>query len=295
LNYLERLGFDADAKVVVVHVDDVGVCTAANRGWQRVSRDAASSGSVMVPCSGFRELIDCIRGEADVDLGVHLTLNCEYASDRWAPLRDDVPSLTAPDGGMWRTSAETIQHARPDEVERELRSQIEVALEAGLDVTHIDAHMGTVFHLNFVEIYIALAREFQVPMFLPRVDRARLLEVGMPDAIERYVRMLDAASADGFPLFDHFDTDSLHFPAGTGESHNRQRLSRLGPGLSYLITHCAELTQEFDGLSSGAQRAEECEIYANGVMSGFMREQGIRTLGMRPLRDQLRAHWGQRS
>jgi len=289
---LESLGFAPAARVVVIHVDDVGLCSAANQGWLRASTGAATCGSVMVPCSGFEELVEQTRGDHDADLGIHLTLNCEYEIDRWRPLRDDVPSLCAPDGGMWRTSAETIEHAATDEVERELRAQIERALEHGIDVTHIDAHMGTVFHLRFVEIYLRLAREFAVPMFLPRIERARLLALGMPDAIDRYVALIQAAADEGFPTFDHFDTDSLHFPPGTGLEHNLARLRRLGPGLSYLITHCCEATDAFGGLSGGAQRAEECDIYAAPAMQEFLAREDIQTTGMRPLRDWLRRRIG---
>lgn len=288
MSLLESLGFERDARVVVIHVDDVGVCSAANRGWQRAVRGAATCGSVMVPCPGFDALVEQYAEDPRVDLGVHLTLNCEYTRDRWRPLRDDVPSLVAPDGGMWHTTQETAAHADPEEVERELRTQIERALERGIDVTHIDAHMGTALHLRFVDAYLRLGREFQLPMFLPRIDRAQLHASGMPDALAEYVERIDAAGAAGFPIFDHFDSDSLHFEPGTGLEHNRGRLRRLGPGLSYLITHCSEPTDAFGGLSGGPQRAEECEIYASGAMAEVLAQEGCQTLGMRPLRDWLR-------
>jgi len=286
---IQALGFEPTDKVVVVHVDDVGCCSAANRGWERSSADAATAGSVMVPCPGFGEIGDYVARSPGTDLGVHLTLNCEYASERWGPVRDDVPSLCAADGGMWPTSAETVEHADPEQVARELRAQIETALERGIDVTHLDVHMGTLFHLRFVEIYLELAREFRLPMFLPRVDREQLRAAGMPDEIDRYLSLLDRAERDGFPLFDHFDMNSLHFEPGTGLAHNRSRFDGLGSGLSYLITHCAEATDRFGGLSGGEQRVEECEIYSNGSMSHYLAEHGIHTIGMRALRELLRA------
>ena len=288
---LERLGFAPGARVVVIHVDDVGMCEAANAGARLALGDAATSGSVMVPCPAFARAAALARERPDLDLGVHLTLNSEFEGYRWGPVRGDVPTLCAPDGSLWPSPAETIEHADPGEVERELRAQVERALDAGIDVTHLDSHMGTVFHLRFIDVYARLARAFRVPVFIPRVDRERLLALGMPDALERYASIWETASADGFPVFDHFDRDSLHFEPGTGARHNRERLRRLGPGLSYLITHCALDGEELRRIAPDwRQRAEECRIYSDGTMRAALEEEGIQTLSMRPLRDLLRRH-----
>jgi chitin disaccharide deacetylase len=160
-----------------------------------------------------------------------------------------------------------------------------------VEVRDVDSHMGTVFHLKFVDVYARLAREFRVPVFIPRVDRERLIGLGMPDALERYSAIWEAAEADGFPVFDHFDRDSLHFEPGSGARHNRERLRRLGPGLSYLITHCAAESEELARItaSSWRQRSEEGRIYSDGTMRAALRDEGIRTIGMRPLRDLLRS------
>ena len=291
LTEVERLGFASDARVVVIHVDDVGMCEAANEGARLACSDAATAGSIMVPCPAFEQAVRLAHARPDLDLGVHLTLNCEYGDYRWGPLAEDVPSLCAPDGGLWRSPAETIAYAEPDEVERELRTQIVRALDAGVDVTHLDSHMGTVFHLKFIDVYAKLAREFRLPVFILRVDRERLVGLGMPDALGHYAAIWEAAEADGFAVFDHLDRDSLHFEPGTGEQHNRERLRRLGPGLSYLITHCALESDELAHIAPDwRQRAEECRIYSDGTMRAILRAEGIHTIGMRPLRDLLRRH-----
>jgi chitin disaccharide deacetylase len=284
------LGFAPDAKVVVVHVDDVGMSPSANEGLLHALEGAATCGSVMVPCPAFREIAQIARRSPALDLGVHLTLNCEYAGYRWSPLRDDVPGLRAPDGGMWRTTADTVAHASPDEVERELRAQIDAALDAGIDVTHLDSHMGTVFDLKFAEVYIQLGLEYRLPLFLPRVRREALLAAGLPDAMESYLRLLDGAEAAGLPLFDHFDVQSLHFEPGSGLAHNRERVARLGPGLAYLVTHCAVGDEALAAITPDwRQRGEECEIYGSDAMVRVLADAGCRTIGMRPIRDLTRA------
>ena len=287
------LGFSADDKVLVVHVDDVGMSDPANQGALRAFEGSATCGSIMVPCPAFGAIVELARDRSELDLGVHLTLNAEYESWRWGPVADDVSGLQSPDGGMWRTTDETVEHASAEEVERELRAQIEAALAAGIDVTHVDSHMGTVFNPKFVDIYVGLAREFRLPMFLPRVSREVLERTGMPPSLESYVQLIEDAERDGFPVFDHFCTDSLEFPPGTGSSHNQQRVNKLGAGLSYLITHCAQGGPELESITHDwRQRDEEHQIYSDGTMAGFFEAQGIKTIGMRPLRDHLRAQLG---
>ena len=291
---IEELGFDSQDRVVVVHVDDVGMCDAANAGAWRALADAATCGSVMVPCPAFPAVAARVREHPELDLGVHLTLCCEYPDFRFGPVAKGVSSLRAADGGLWRDNASVVDNARPEHVETELRAQIETALEAGIDVTHVDAHMGTVFELAFVHLYVDLAREFELPMFIPRIDRALLTASGMseqiPDRFVRYIEIIESAEAAGFPIFDHFSNDSLHFAPGTAAAHNRARVDAFGPGISYLITHCALGNDELRAIAPDWQcRHEEHEIYSDGTMRDHFAATGVRTIGMRPLRDWMRA------
>jgi hypothetical protein len=285
----ERLGFDGKDRLVVVHVDDIGMSGAANEGAVRALDGAATCGSVMVPCPAFDEAAEIARERADLDLGVHLTLNAEYETHRWGPVRDDVPGLVSPDGGMWRTTAETIAHATPEEVDRELRAQIDRALEAGIDVTHVDSHMGTVFDLKFVDLYVEIALDYRLPAFVPRIDPGLAERLGIVDRYERYTEVSRRLESEGFPVFDHFNADSLSFTPGTGVEHNTRRVEGLGEGLSYLIIHAARGGRELESITHDwQQRDEEHRIYSDGSMRSVLEQQKVRTLGMRPLRDLIR-------
>ena len=44
----------------------------------------------------------------------------------------------------------------------------------GIDVTHLDAHMGTVMHPKFLLPYVDLAIEFRLPIFFIRPSERRL-------------------------------------------------------------------------------------------------------------------------
>jgi predicted glycoside hydrolase/deacetylase ChbG (UPF0249 family) len=290
VSLLEDLGFAPSDRAVVVHVDDIGMCAAANAGALSALEGAATCGSVMVPCPGFDEIAGIARERPELDLGVHLTLNAEWESHRWGPLLDDVPGLVSPDGGMWRSTAEVVEHATSDEVERELRAQIERALEAGIDVTHLDSHMGTVLHARFVEVYVRLVRDYHLPALLPRIRREQVEALGLAEKLEHTIALVERAEADGFPIFDRLDADSLSFSPGSGREHNVRRLEAIEPGLTYLITHCAAGGAELESITpeDGPRRAEEAEIYTDGTMAREFADRGMRLLGMRQLRAWMR-------
>lgn len=290
----ERLGFAPSERVAVIHVDDIGMCHAANEGaFEALANGPASCGSVMVPCPWFPEAAARARENPRLDLGVHLTLNAEWEHYRWGPVsgRSAVPSLVMRDGGLPRTALETVQRARPEEVEIELRAQVERALAAGIDVTHLDAHMGTVLFPPFAPIYARLARDYRLPVFAVRPDAKALAARGFAGAVavfEALVAQLDPAA---IPVLDGFDVDSLDFPPGDGLAHNRRRLERLGPGVSWLVCHAAKGGEELEAITPRGAHARDFERTFYGGESGrrALEEAGIRSIGMRALRDLLRA------
>jgi YdjC-like protein len=289
----ERLGFGAGERVAVVHVDDLGMCHAANEGgFEALESGPASCGSIMVPCPWFREAADRARANPGLDLGVHLTLNAEWSHYRWGPVagRAAVPSLVDAEGYLPRTTAETVQRAKPEEVEIELRAQIEMALAAGVDVTHLDSHMGTVLFPPFLSIYARLARDYRLPVFAFRPDDAVLEARGLRGYGPVIRPVIDALEADGIPVLDDFDADSLDFPAGQGLVHNRRRLAGLRPGVSYLICHAAMGGEELSAVTpdSAHQRDFERSFYGGEAGRKELEAGGIRSVGMRALRDLVR-------
>jgi hypothetical protein len=290
----ERLGFEAHDRVAVVHADDIGMCHAANAGaFEALAHGPATCGSLMVPCPWFQEAADHARAHPEVDLGVHLTLNSEWHHYRWGPVagRQAVPSLLDDQGFLPRTTLETVQRARPEEVEIELRAQIDHALAAGVDVTHVDSHMGTCFFPQFVEIYARLAVEYRVPMFAVRPSEEAIARSPIGGGVVKLVAAVDEAEARGVPILDLFDADSLDFPEGEGVEHNRERLARLVPGVNYLICHPAQGGPELDHIcpESAHQRDFERSFYGGQAGREALEAAGVRTVGMRALRDLMRS------
>lgn len=288
----ERLGFRSDDRIAVVHVDDIGMCHASNDGaFECLENGPATCGSIMVPCPWFGEAAERARANPDLDLGVHLTLNAEWPHYRWGPVagRDRVPSLLDADGMLPRTLHEVVQNAKPAEVEVELRAQIDRALAAGVDVTHLDSHMGTVMTPPFVGIYARLAREYRLPLFILRPDEATLESRGMAGLAKLFAPVVEELAAEGVPIFDDFDIDSLDFAPGGGLAHNRARLERLSRGVTWLICHAARMGDELAAISADAHAREfERTFFGGEPGRRLVAEHGIRTTGMRALRTLMR-------
>jgi predicted glycoside hydrolase/deacetylase ChbG (UPF0249 family) len=166
----ERLGFERDQAVLLVTADDIGFVHSVNRAFiQGLDEGVIQSGSVMVVCPWFAEVASLAALRPSADLGVHLTLTCESPPYRWGPVLGPlVPSLIRSDGSFPETEAEVVAHADVAEVERELRAQVDIARRAGLRLTHLDSHMGTLYHrVDFFEAMQRVAIDEHLPIRYP--------------------------------------------------------------------------------------------------------------------------------
>jgi chitin disaccharide deacetylase len=224
----ERLGHDADARLLIVTCDGLGASHAANVGVYESLRDGiATSASLMVPCPWAREAAARYRGE---DVGVSLTLNAEHDLYRWGPITH-APSLLDGDGGFPRTVADLWDHADLDEARRELRAQIERAILWGFDISHPDSHLGALQRKpEFFDIYVDLAVDFGLPVRLPGAEFER--SVGFP--------FRSLAAEEGVLAPDHFTRVTR---VGSRRAIERT-IAELRPGVTEVQVHPAVDTPE---------------------------------------------------
>ena len=163
----ERLGYPADSKLLILHADDLAVAHSEDAAsFDALDKHAVTSASIMVPCPWLTEVADYAKAHPDADLGLHLTLTSEWKTYRWGPVasQDKVPSLLDPSGYLWPDTPQAIGALKADEAEREIRAQIERAIAAGIQPTHLDSHMGTLFSRpDLFAVYVKVAREYKLP------------------------------------------------------------------------------------------------------------------------------------
>lgn len=168
----ERLGHPADAKLLIIHADDLGVAHSVNvASLAALDRGTISSASIMMPTPWVTEVAAYARAHPDHDLGLHLVLTSEWKSYRWGPVAPltEVPSLFDSTGTLPPDVATVVRRAKPAEVERELRAQIQRALALGINPTHVDSHMGALFASpELFAVYTKVAREHRLPFLAVR-------------------------------------------------------------------------------------------------------------------------------
>lgn len=148
ISFAQRLGFPKNARVIILHMDDAGMSLSSDRGIEEVFENGvANSTSVMMPCPWVPQIVRYIKDHPGIDAGLHLTLTSEWKDYRWVPLAGAaaVPGLTDTTGSLWPSVADVVKHASPEEVDKEIRAQLDRAENMGFQPTHLDSHMGTLF------------------------------------------------------------------------------------------------------------------------------------------------------
>ena len=163
----ERLGHPANTKLLILHADDLGVAHSENAAsLDALDKGAVNSASIMIPTPWVTEVAEYAKKNPNADLGLHLTLTSEWATYRWGSTasHDQVPSLHDPDGTLPRSTQTVMTRARLDEVEKELRAQVDRAYALGIKPTHLDSHMGALFTTpELMATYVKVARSYKLP------------------------------------------------------------------------------------------------------------------------------------
>lgn len=163
----ERLGHPRNAKLLILHADDLGVAHSENAAsHDALDKGGINSASIMMTTPWVTEVAEYSKKNPNADLGLHLVLTSEWDTYRWGGVAptDKTPSLHDPDGTMPRTTQTVATRAKMDEVERELRAQIDRAFAIGLKPTHVDSHMGALFNTpELFSTYVKVARSYKLP------------------------------------------------------------------------------------------------------------------------------------
>jgi predicted glycoside hydrolase/deacetylase ChbG (UPF0249 family) len=266
----ERLGYPADAKLLIVHADDLGVIHSANQATLKAFKEGAvNSASIMVPTPWLSEVAEYAKANPDHDMGIHLTLTSEWNYLRWGPVasKSEVSSLLDENGYFYPDCAQLWENAKIEEVEIELRAQIDKAIAMGIHPTHLDSHMGCLFSTDprYYELYANLAKEYGIPAMINH----QIEELGGSDGTKQPViinQIFGAGPAD-------FDTDMATYYANT--------LRELEPGVHVMIIHCGFDNLESQGMSVdhpywGAKwRQQDYDFFTSKACDQILEEENI--------------------
>jgi predicted glycoside hydrolase/deacetylase ChbG (UPF0249 family) len=271
----ERLGYPRDAKLLIVHADDLGMAHSVNAATiKALESGLVNSGSIMVPCPWFSEIATYARANPQADLGLHLTLTSEWTTFRWGPVssKDRVSSLLDKDGYFYLTETDAASHADPKEVELEITAQVERARASGVQPTHLDSHMGTLYQNKALfEVFLRVARKYKLPVRVARAwfGRADFLpEVLKPDDV--YIdRVLDINTSVAASDWASFYSDAL---------------KKLEPGVTEVVIHLGYDDAEMRGATSdhpnwgAAWRQRDFEFFTSETFRKLLQENQIKLI-----------------
>jgi len=269
--YAERLGWPEGTKAVIFHVDDAGMSHNSNMGTIKAIEDGvATSTSIMMPCPWVPEMSAYLKEHPQVDAGIHLTLTAEWKKYRWGPVagKPAVPGLVDSEGCLWHGVLDVVSHATADEVEAEMLAQIDKALAMGIKPTHLDSHMGTCFHPLFLERYVKVGIEKQIPI---------LMMGGHMQHIPMVYLIANRLWNAGLPVIDDLVTKPTTADSYEGRKEQLIKLlDEMKPGITEIIVHCTVQTEVFSHISgSGPAREAETRLMTDPDIKKFIDKEGI--------------------
>ena len=285
---LKKLGFSNTDKVVILHTDDIGMCQASLTAFIDLwENESISSGALMLPCPWAKPVAEYCRTHPGVDMGVHATLTAEWDGYRWSALstRDPATGLIDQDGFLWQTSQETQAHATSEAVVVELGIQVRKALEWGVDVTHVDTHMGTVMHPKFVQAYLQAAQQAHVPAMLPRGDPSLFASMGADvETAAIFASFIAQLEEQGLPLVDGVAMLPLDQPEGQVEIAKKM-LGALPAGVTHFLFHPSTDAPELRAITPDwPSRVANYRAFMDLELKQFIKDQGIQVIGYRDLK-----------
>lgn len=197
----------SDNKSLLIRCDDIGMSHSVNLAARElIDAGLKFSASVMVPCGWFDEAVSILKDADNVSIGIHLTLNSEWKNYRWGPVAgiSKVPSLVDSLGYFFPSRAKFFaNNPSLDEVEIELRAQIEKAIKSGLKISYLDYHMGTaVDKPEMRKIVEKLASEYKLAIsrYFGETDVNSMYSVPIESKYQHLISVLDSISTDKINL-----------------------------------------------------------------------------------------------
>lgn len=228
----EKLGYPKDSKLLIIHADDVGLSHSEDSATiTALEKKAVNSASIMVPCPWFPEIAAYAKQHPELDWGIHLTFTSEWKNYKWNGVSSskEIPSLLDKDGYMYASNEDFSKNAKPAEVEKEIKAQIEKAISSGIKLTHIDNHMGSILASpELINIYQKTGKQYGLPILIP-INYIRLIAP----------RMVNYIDTGNIAIVNNFAIAYPGIPVDKWKDFYDGFLQNLKPGLNELIFHLA--------------------------------------------------------
>lgn len=282
-NLAEKLGYAKDAKLLIIHADDIGVAHSVNAAsFSAFDKKGITSGSIMVPCPWFPEIAAYVKDHPNLDLGIHITLTAEWKNYKWGGVlsSNEIPSLLNSDGFFYESVQAFAKNAKPAEVEKEVRAQIERALAFGIKPTHLDSHMGSLFASpELFAIFQKIGREYGMPVLLPL------------NMIRQMAPHFEKLIQPGQFAIDQFFSLYMQMPPDKWNETYFQFVRKIQPGLNEIVVHLAYDNDEMKAVTidhpdfGSAWRERDYNFVVSDELKAVLKESNIRLITWKQIQE----------
>ncbi|MBQ7047126.1 MAG: polysaccharide deacetylase family protein [Oscillospiraceae bacterium] len=283
------------AKYLIINADDYGMCHSANVAVQDLFEGGfLKSSTVMMPCPAAEEAVRFSIEHPEYAIGVHLTLTSEWGEYRWKPLTDG-KSLIDEEGFMWHESDQVEKNVKYEEVEAEIRAQIDLAHSMGMKPSHIDNHMGSLYghytgRIGLAKLALRLCGEYGYAYRLYTKHDKRICPNGTPYFLYSVVTLLSKYWGKKFNVVI---PDYLLFPDWNEELRSNYETYRenilkiwtnIPDGVTETFVHPAIESDEIKGITSVWQdRVWEYQIMKDPATHQYLKDHGVELISYRDL------------
>jgi len=288
-NLAQKLGFEANSKLLIIHADDIGVAHSVNMAsFDGFSSESVTSGSVMVPCPWFLEAAEYAKSNPNHDLGLHLTITSEWENYKWSGISssNQIKSLINEQGHFYSLNEGVRLNAKYEDVKRELTSQINYSKANGLIPTHLDSHMGAVRATpEIFQAYFEVGHENRIPISLP-IESKLLIENGSIDTSK-----FDTSKLLWAKYYTKKHDSSIDYKSW--KKFYMELLDIINPGFNILFVHLGYNNDELKAMMidhpdwGSKWRELDLKILQDKEFKNLIKERNIKLITWRQVKDIL--------
>lgn len=289
-------------KYLIINADDFGMCRSANLAvFDLLQKGGITSATIMPPCGWSVEAVQFANAHPEFAIGIHLTTTSEWGKYRWAPVSQGPnDSLRDEEGYMFKSSKTFEEKADIDEVEAEIRAQIAQMLRLGMQPSHLDNHMGSLYGIEtgrfeLLSLVIDIAGEMGLPFRFPTkfTDAQfnnQMLGINVPKEMvdNLFSNFADYGKERGVPMLDYLMPGDWNGPQKDSYENFREYIYELyktfEPGVTETYIHPAFESDELKGTTGHWQkRIWEYELFADPKTRQHIEACGIKLINYRDL------------
>ncbi len=257
------LGYETDAKLLIIHGDDIGVSHSVNiASFEGFKKDAITSGSIMIPSPWVKEVAEFHKKYPKYDLGLHLTLTAEWKNYKWNGVMpsNEISSLLNQENEFYDNTLDVDINANPEEVRKEIQAQIDYSKLIGLNPTHIDTHMGSLaVNKDLWKVYIEVGHKNKLVSMVTKTRSLNLFDEDFP--MPEYIVPVN----DIYMLYPGADRAFIESAVGESVANTlivsdiykyddwyklySSKIKSLSPGLNVFLLHLGYDNEELKGVT----------------------------------------------